>query len=196
MEPLALCFSGGIGSGKTTLAVAVSVQFGLRHASFGQFVRAAAKRRGLPSSREHLQQLGENLIEELGWEDFCRGVLAEAGWSAKQPIAVEGVRHTLALDTITRVVAPMAVRLVYLDVAPTIRELRLRSERPDDAADLARADAHPNERDVHVELRARADLVLDATRDHEFLVAEVSNRYLAGAPRQSHGLGPGSKPQP
>lgn len=173
-----LRFSGGVGSGKTSLAAAVSVRAGTALASFGRFVRATAEERGITADRENLQALGEALIHELGWEKFCRSVLETADQRANAPLLVDGVRHIAALEHVERLVAPMSTKLVFVDVPKDMRQARLDATRPAEGTVVARADAHSTEKDVHVALRSRADLVLDGTRELDALVAEVCARYF------------------
>src|SRR5574341_206680 len=95
--------------------------------SFGDHVRAEARRLGLDdSAREVLQAVGEALIG-AGWERFCRSVLAQADWTPGRPLVIDGVRHVQAVETLRPLVAPAALRLVYLEVPESVRERRLRN---------------------------------------------------------------------
>jgi len=171
-----ICLSGGIASGKTTLAGAIATRLGVPHASFGRFVRATAGERQIPEERENLQTLGEVLIAELGWEGFCRAVLNDGGWQPGAAIVVDGVRHVIALATIRQIVQPGAAKLIFVDVPLQIREARIEEKRHQEATTLAKADAHATEKDVHGSLRSMADLVLDGTRELTSLVDEVQAR--------------------
>jgi cytidylate kinase len=164
-----LCFSGGIASGKTTLARAVGDRLSVPVASFGDFVRAAARDSGLPDDRATLQQLGEKLIADLGWEDFCRRVLSAAGWAPGAALIVDGVRHVAALENIRRVVTPTPVRLVFVVASREVRDRRAAVR----GTELADADEHSTERDVHDALHQLADLRLDGTLDVADLEEEV-----------------------
>jgi len=166
-----LCFSGGIASGKTTLSAAVAHRLGIQRASFGGFVRKRAMERRIPESREELQALGETLIAEMGWEKFCAAVLAEARWAPGLSLALDGIRHTFAFETIKLLVAPTPATFVFVDVEFDVRQARADSTK---TTDLARADMHSTEHDVHSgALRSMANLVLDGTRDLDVLVDEV-----------------------
>ncbi len=72
-----LFFAGRLGSGKTTLSRAVANQLGARWNSFGNTVRKIAGERSLPMSRQNLQQLGSDLVDQTP-EWFCNRVVAEA----------------------------------------------------------------------------------------------------------------------
>ena len=171
-----ICLSGGIASGKTTLASAIAERLGVPHASFGRFVRATADGRQIPQERENLQSLGEALISELGWEGFCRAVLNDGGWQPGASIVVDGVRHVTALTTIKNLVEPIATKLIFIDVPRDVREARIEGKQHQEATTLAKADAHATEKDVHGALRNLADLVLDGTRELMLLVDEIQAR--------------------
>lgn len=180
MKSAVICISGGIASGKTTLASALANETKLPHASFGRFVRSSAAQRNLTEDRGQLQQIGEHFIEELGWDLFCSKVLSAGGWSVGGGAIVEGIRHVAAFDTITRLVSPVRSLLVFILAAAELREDRIRADRPDDSISLTKAEMHSTERDVQELLVARADLVLDGTRDQRYLVEQVLNTLEIG----------------
>ena len=55
---LAVVVCGRIGSGKSTAVNFVAAEFGFKVVSFGRYVRHLAQRRGMPSTRDALQDLG------------------------------------------------------------------------------------------------------------------------------------------
>jgi cytidylate kinase len=169
---IVICFSGGIGSGKTTLARAVAARLGARVASFGDYVRAEATSRGIGHDRAALQDLGETLIDEMGWPAFCRAVLEGAGWSPGRSLVVDGVRHVAALDGIRTCVAPTPTKLVFVDASRDDRQARVDVLRgkPDN---LERAEGHSTEQDVKDKLQLVADLTLPGTATPEELVEKV-----------------------
>jgi thymidylate kinase len=168
---IVLCFSGGISSGKTTLSTAVAHRLGIHRASFGGFVREQARKQNIADTREELQKLGEILIAEMGWEPFCAAVLEAAQWAPGSPLALDGIRHSLAFETIKRIVAPMPTKLVFVDVERDVRNTRVDSAK---TANLRAADTHSTEQDVHSgALRSMATIVLDGTKNVEMLVEDV-----------------------
>lgn len=173
------CFAGGIKSGKTTLAGAVAKRLGLEVASFGDFVRAAARDRGQADTRENLQALGEGLIRELGFGGFCRAVLESSGWAPGGAVVVDGIRHVAAYEEVKSLVAPVPTKLVFVETSEDIRRARLANDarRPGEAADLKTAELHSTEKDVHGALRGIVDLAVDGARPPEELVEEVC-RFL------------------
>ncbi len=116
--------AGKRGSGKSTIASALE-QRGFARAAFGGFVRTVATARGIGHDVPALEALGVTLIAELGWEDFCRQVLA--GTEKANRVVVDGVRHGAALDTIRRIVLPDRAALVFVEVDEGERARRLRA---------------------------------------------------------------------
>jgi len=115
MTAIVVGFAGAIGSGKTAISTAIAEARNLPRVSFGDFVRAEARRRGLDdTSREVLQGLGEVLIVE-GWEAFCAKVLDQAAWQPGQSLVVEGIRHAAAVHTLRAIVAPVPFVLIFLN---------------------------------------------------------------------------------
>lgn len=169
-----VCLSGGIGSGKTEIARRLAAKLTWGFASFGDYVRSVARRRGLTEDRDQLQQLGESLVD-AGMDDFCAAVLVHAGWQPGASLVVDGIRHAEALAAVRRRVAPAPAWLVYLGTVDEVRVARLAARRPSDAERLGVLDAHSTEAQVKGVLRDIADLVLDGTRDADDLVAEIDS---------------------
>ena len=90
---LLICFSGQIGSGKSSVSCAVAHALGWRGPGFGDYLRAEIERAGGdPSSRQALQDLGQQRIEADA-EGFCRDVLNAGGFILGEDFIVDGVRH-------------------------------------------------------------------------------------------------------
>ncbi len=160
MTPLLLAFAGSIGSGKSTLAQAVGDILGWPVVSFGDYVRRVAVQRGSGESRAALQAVGEALIAE-GWPTFCAAVLTQGSWTAGQPLIVDGIRHSEAVETLQRLVTPLPVRLVVIDVAVTTRTARIQNRGREVVADLAQIENHSTEIQVRNRLPQMADLHVD-----------------------------------
>lgn len=147
--------AGAIGSGKSALSRALAGEGGGARVSFGDFVRDQADAREVEPTRENLQALGEQLIDELGAPEFVRRVLTDQ--TTTELIVVDGVRH-LAVDEALRRIAAEYL-LVFVEVDGETRRRRVR-EREGRDVDLAELDRHSTEREVAL-LRERADVVVD-----------------------------------
>jgi dephospho-CoA kinase len=172
VKPAVICFSGGIGSGKTEVSRRVAAQLGWTRASFGDYVRGVALARGLAGDRAELQAIGEELVAG-GIISFCRSVLADARWSAGLPLVVDGIRHLEALEAVRQLVAPLVVALVHLGTPDEVRIARLMKSRPEDAEQIGDLDKHSTEIQVKQSLPSVADLVLDGSLGVDELTAAV-----------------------
>lgn len=87
-----VCFSGQIGSGKSSVSVAVATALGWSRTGFGDYLRAQiVQAGGDPHSRETLQDLGQRLVE-ADPEEFCRSVLNDGGFRPGEDFLIDGVR--------------------------------------------------------------------------------------------------------
>ena len=181
-----LAFSGLIGSGKTTIASVVATVLGWRLASFGDYVRSEAQRRGYdPATREVLQDLGHNLASQ-GLEGFCRAVLEDAGWRTAEGLVIDGVRHLQALDVLRTLVSPLTLHLVYVQIGTMTRVARLRRGGYDEQR-LSRVDQHETELQVRKALATAADFVVDGALPAH-IAAESILAWLST--EETHALGP------
>jgi cytidylate kinase len=170
-QQLAVGISGGIGSGKTQVARQLAAALPAKLISFGDFVREQARRSGIEGSRENLQALGEELIADLGWEAFVRSVLA--AWDRTGTVVIDGIRHYDAVRILRHSVSPAKFVLVHLAADSAVRAARLKAVRTTDARDLDRLDSHSTERDAQGTLQSTADVIVDAARALDEIVAEI-----------------------
>jgi dephospho-CoA kinase len=160
MDAFMLGFAGGIASGKSAVSVAVAAALGWNRASFGDYLRGVARERGLAGSRENLQALGGMFAMDM--RSFCASVLKGAQWKSGDPLVLDGIRHSEAVDALTMLVAPLRLVLVYLDVIPAIRQERF-ERKQDQYQRLDELEKHSTEIQVEKILRSRADLVVDSS---------------------------------
>jgi dephospho-CoA kinase len=146
--------AGAIGSGKSELSRALADERGWSRVSFGDFVRGQAEARGVEPTRENLQALGEQLIDELGAPEFVRRVLSD--YVAADVLVVDGVRH-LPVDEELRKISAQYL-LIFVEVDDETRRRRL-SDREGLEVDLFAIDRHSTEREVLL-LRERADAIV------------------------------------
>lgn len=165
MKSIILAFSGGIGSGKTTLSKEVSTLLNWKRISFGDYVRAVAIERDIDSnSREKLQELGESLIEK-GWDVFCNDLLKKYQWKSDQCLVIDGIRHKEAIDTLRKITFPSKVFLIFISLDFKNRQQRLLENGVKQINDLQRFDSHSTETQVSSVLSQISDLILDGNME-------------------------------
>jgi len=172
LEPLVLVFCGQIGSGKSTLSSEVAKALGWSYASFGGYIRSVAHSQGLDETREVLQELGAALVK-TNVEDFCRSLLVHYNWRSAEPLVIDGLRHKEVADALSRVVAPLEIRVVLLEVDESTRKARLSKEKRRDLDMFETVDKHSTEAQVKTELPRIAHLRLAGDRPIQDLVNDV-----------------------
>jgi dephospho-CoA kinase len=167
---LLLCFSGQIGSGKSSVTTAISAALGWRRAGFGDYLRSEiARLGGDPNDRKALQNLGQKLVEDDS-AAFCRDVLASAGFQPGDDFVIDGIRHVVIFEILAAVGKPSQARLLFLGAPAATRNVRVQSRG--DAQDFTRASRHSVETELQDELPRRADAVVDADQPLDRVVGE------------------------
>ncbi|MGI8397443.1 AAA family ATPase [Agrobacterium deltaense] len=165
-----VCFSGKIGSGKSSVISELSRSLRWKQAGFGQFVRQEIVRRGDdPHSREALQDFGQRSVE-ADPEAFCHGLLKSANYRPGEDLLVDGVRHVKIFETLQAIISPASVRLVHLSLTDDAQQVRV--DRRTDSADLNRARGHAVEAELISDLPQRADLIVNADVPFEQVIQE------------------------
>jgi dephospho-CoA kinase len=167
---LLLCFSGQIGSGKSSVSTAVAEALGWRRTGFGDYLRSEISRLGGdPNDREALQNLGQNRVEDDP-VSFCRNVLSDGGFMPGDDFVIDGVRHVRIFEILTEVGAPSQARLLFLGALDTTRVARV--EARVDARDFARASTHRVEAETRDGLPQRADGIVNADQSLDHVVSD------------------------
>jgi dephospho-CoA kinase len=141
--------TGRIGAGKTSVAKYLSTAHRFYYVRYSQVL--SEWRAKDPDSKKHLQA--------VGWEVMGGGMQAElntrliAQIPPRSNCAVDGLRHPIDFDSLTRSFAPRFF-LLYIDCPQETRWQRLRSRYPE-LEDFSRADFHPVEQQIDA-LRIRA----------------------------------------
>jgi hypothetical protein len=167
---LLLCFSGQIGSGKSSVSAAVAKALGWRRTGFGDYLRSEISLLGgNPDSREALQDLGQKRVDEDP-KSFCRDVLTAGGFKPGDNFIVDGVRHVSIFDILVAESKPTYARLLFLGAVETTRIGRVQTRA--DAQDFARATTHRVEAELGGTLPRRADGVVNAEQPLGLVVSD------------------------
>jgi len=149
--------AGPIGAGKSAVADRIARVLGAPRRSFGGAVRGRALELGIPTDRESLQTLGDQMIATEGWDAFCRRVVGDVATT----VVVDGVRHIGALDALARIAAGGHFAIVFIEAAPELCRYRVAERDGTSGTEFDAANSHPNEREVPlVKQRTDPDLVL------------------------------------
>jgi len=162
MDNIVIALAGPIGSGKSTISIALAEALGFPRASFGDYVRSVTKHRRLTLERETLQTIGSELIEN-GWEPFCQAVLSQAGWRKGESIVIDGLRHIEAIEVLHQMTAPLKFILVFTAIEEESRQNRLMMKGITDNEEKSKIESHSTEVQVN-SLRSKANLILDGTQ--------------------------------
>lgn len=95
--------AGGTCSGKSTLAKMIAEKTGYPMTSFGGILRDYAQASNLLLSVESLQNLGQGLISQLGYDGFLQWIIGHSpnvSWGG--PLALDGVRHAAMHESLKR----------------------------------------------------------------------------------------------
>ena len=171
-KSLLVCFSGKIGSGKTSTSRAVASALGCRRASFGGYLKdEVARRGGDPDCRESVQDFGQSRIEQDA-ELFCRDVLASGGFAPGEDLVLDGVRHVGVLSHLGRIAAPTEVRLIFLKVEAGVRSNRVGKRSAGTREDFDRAARHVVEADMEDKLPMAAHAIVDGSLPEQERIRE------------------------
>jgi hypothetical protein len=172
MPSVVLGFAARMGAGKSRVSKDVAEQLHAPRVSFGEYVRQVARDRGLPETREILQDLERALVQQ-DVRGFCARVLDQAPWRPGMPLVIDGVRHPEVLRTLEELVSPAPFRLVYLPLDRETPLTRLANEDLPHQGSPEECDRHPTDAEVSLGLPEEADLVLEGTCPIEQLVQQV-----------------------
>lgn len=167
---LLLCFSGQIGSGKSSVSTAVAAALGWRRTGFGDYLRSEVVRLGGdPNDRKALQDLGQNRVEDDP-ATFCRDVLAAAGFQPGGDFVIDGIRHVSIFEILAELGKPSQARLLFLGALETTRGARIQTRA--DAPDFARASTHRVEAELLDALPKKADGIVNADQPLDRVVSD------------------------
>jgi cytidylate kinase len=170
---LLLCFSGEIGSGKSSVSAAVAEALGWRRTGFGDYLRGEiAQSGGDPNDRQALQDLGQARVDQDALK-FCRDVLAGGGFQAGDNFVIDGIRHVSIFEHLAQVSVPSEAKLLFLSAGEATRSSRVQMRS--DAGDFERASRHRVEADLREALPDRADALIEADNALERVVADCLN---------------------
>ncbi|MBU3261857.1 AAA family ATPase [Roseovarius sp. PS-C2] len=166
-----LIFSGQIGSGKSSLAKAISDEFGFPRISFGGYVRhLVVQSGGDEGDRKALQDEGERQVRRDP-KAFLLATLDHHDVDNAASFVIEGLRHVSILNEMRKL---FGADLFHIHLAADKHIAFERAvARGDDSNVVACALQHSVEADVAIALLETADVVLPASESQSELIAQV-----------------------
>lgn len=149
--------AGKICSGKSTLAKRIAEHMGYPLISFGGILKNHLVKSDLPITREGLQRIGQELIDQLGYEGFVQWLIehsSEIQWDG--PFIVDGLRHGVIYNHLVDKF-PRSF-LVYCVCDPKTQLARLMARDQINGKEARRILSHETEQYVS-ELESQANLV-------------------------------------
>ncbi|MCU6603931.1 AAA family ATPase [Peribacillus frigoritolerans] len=160
IEPLVIGFGGKIGSGKTTIAQTICLEFNYKYASFGDYVRKIAINKGLDiKNRENLQKVG-NLLIDGGVEKFCRNVLDSVKWNPGETLVIEGIRHKEVLHCLKDLTYKDRFIFVLITLDDDVRKKRIKNLDKEEFHKLDFLEKDRTEMEIQKDLQSCADIVV------------------------------------
>ena len=153
---LKICVAGKICSGKSTLVRAISSHIDFPIISFGGILRDYSLDNGLSIARKDLQEFGQNLIDQLGFEGFLRWSMSHSVISWDNSIIIDGLRHREIYWHILQMFPQTFLVYCGCDLKTQISRLMTRDDMGELEAE--RIILHKTEMGVE-ELRAEAQLI-------------------------------------
>lgn len=172
--PKAVCISGQIGTGKSTIAAHLSLSYGWDVISFGDYVRHVSQAKGLAQTREVYQRLGEELLTQTGPLQFLQAVI-----QYQQPESIvhlfDSVRHVTVLGAMKRIYSD--VHVTYLILSDQQRYLRYlnraaTSDQLTTFEDFIRLGQQSTEAGIP-DIAEVADLLVDASQPVPGLLTQI-----------------------
>ncbi len=151
-----ILIAGGTCSGKSTLAKLIAGHTGYPIASFGGILRNYARASNLPLTVESLQNLGQGLISQLGYDGFLQWVIDHSpniSWDG--PLVLDGVRHAAMHESLKKVFSTNI--LVYCVCGKEMQLARMMSRDGISREDAERILSHPLEQFI-IDMEPRANL--------------------------------------
>ncbi len=189
MEAVALGFTGKLTSPRSATSKEVAKRLDYPRVSFGEYLREYVAKRGLPLSREVLQEVGDDLVKKDA-ERLCDKVLSRANWKRGQPLVIDSIRHDDVLPVLESRVSPIPFGLICLNMEWSDQEKRWKDMEVTEKEDLPffsnliALQFHDAEIDVINSLIQKADFVIDGNRSVEELTDDIVKFFESWNPER------------
>ncbi len=176
-----LCFAGRRKSGKTTLSTKISNNEGWRRLSFGDYIRKQAEEKPEYESLSddekagYLQNLGNELINNEGYEKFCQNFLEFNNWDHNENLVIDGVRHKEIIQKLMKFSLKVFMIFIQVDDEEIHRRILEEDGTEEDFQHYIETEQHPTESQVIKTLKLYADKILDGNKNEDILFEEIND---------------------
>ena len=163
--------AGKICSGKSTLAKKIATHTGYPLVSFGEILNDHLMRSDLPVTRDTLQRLGQELINQLGYEGFLQWSIEHSPhiqWDST--LVIDGLRHGAIYSRLVEIFPHIVLIYCVCDRETQLTRLMERDKAGQDEAE--RILSHETERYI-AELEPRANLFFRQGDSTESFLAQL-----------------------
>lgn len=169
MKPKIVGISGPIGAGKSSIANILINEKRFNYVSFGNLIRQILKRESKKITRKSLQERGNQVIKQLGYEGITSLLLENIDPEADY--VIDGIRH-IEIFRFLKQVYGTSFQLVFVDAPVRTRFERVRERAHYDNVDSIQKfkeyENHPLESNIHI-LEEVASLVIDNTKNKQHM---------------------------
>lgn len=166
-----ICVAGKICSGKSTLAKRIAEHTGYTLVSFGGVLKDHLVKSDLPVTRESLQRIGQELIDQLGYDGFLQWSIEHSPqiqWNG--PLIVDGLRHGVVYTRLVEMFPRSVLVYCVCDLEMQLARLMARDQISENEA--RRILSHETEQYVS-ELELQANLFFRPGDQMEDFLAQL-----------------------
>ena len=166
-----ICIAGKIACGKSTVAKEITVYTGFPRISFGDILRNYSQEHDIPQTREALQDLGQKILDQHGYEGFLKWAMNNSpntDWNGS--LVIDGLRHVAVYESIVELF-PETI-LVYCSCDPEVQVNRILSRDKITKEEAIKIVSHPTERYIQ-ELEPYAHIVYRPESDIQDIMRQL-----------------------
>lgn len=152
-----VCIADKIACGKSTITEAIALHTGFPRISFGNVLREYSEEQDLPQTREALQDLGQEILDEYGYEGFLEWTIEHSpniNWNG--PLLIDGLRHPVIYECILEMF--LSTILVYCNCNVQMQIDRIVARDRITKEEALKIISHPTEKYIQ-DIKPYADII-------------------------------------
>ncbi|MCC5625994.1 hypothetical protein, partial [Nostoc sp. CHAB 5715] len=128
---------------------------------------------GISPTRLAMHKKSDELAAASDFEEFSRQVIAAAKWDGNSQLVIDGIRHVEALSAVCKIVSPIPLVLIYIDIDKTVQINRFKARDGLTENDLREYEGHQTELAVATALRQAANFIVDGNGPIDHVLDQV-----------------------